>query len=54
MDIDSRSFIDVMKDLSSQTGIELPKTTVTRKNWCISAKAKPVKTTGRYRRSQEN
>lgn len=25
MDIDSRSFIDVMKDLSSQTGIELPK-----------------------------
>ncbi|WP_343595189.1 DNA primase [Acinetobacter sp.] len=25
MDIDSRSFIDVMKDLASQTGIELPK-----------------------------
>ncbi|AXY61688.1 DNA primase [Acinetobacter sp. WCHAc010052] len=25
MDIDSRNFIDVMKDLSSQTGIELPK-----------------------------
>lgn len=25
MDIDGRSFVDVMKDLSSQTGIELPK-----------------------------
>ena len=25
MDIDSRNFVDVMKDLSSQTGIELPK-----------------------------
>lgn len=25
MDIDSRNFIDVMKDLSNQTGIELPK-----------------------------
>jgi DNA primase len=25
MDIDNRSFIDVMKDLASQTGIELPK-----------------------------
>ena len=25
MDIDSRNFVDVMKDLSNQTGIELPK-----------------------------
>ena len=25
MDIDSRNFVDVMKDLSSQTGVELPK-----------------------------
>ncbi len=25
MDIDNRNFVDVMKDLASQTGIELPK-----------------------------
>jgi DNA primase len=25
MDIDSRNFVDVMKELSNQTGIELPK-----------------------------
>lgn len=32
MDIDSRSFIDVMKDLSNQTGIELPKDNSDAKN----------------------
>ena len=31
MDIDHRNFIDVMKDLSSQTGIELPKDNVDNK-----------------------
>ncbi len=42
MDIDSRSFIDVMKDLSSQTGIELPKDNRDSKKLVYKREAKPV------------
>ena len=42
MDIDSRSFVDVMKDLSSQTGIELPKDNRDSKKLVYKREAKPV------------
>ena len=45
MDIDSRNFIDVMKDLSSQTGIELPKDNQDSKRLSYKKEAqKPVST----------
>nr|WP_174505406.1 CHC2 zinc finger domain-containing protein [Acinetobacter sp. Marseille-Q1620] len=42
MDIDNRNFIDVMKDLSSQTGVELPKDNQDSKR--LSYKKEVVKT----------
>ena len=44
MDIGSRNFIEVMKDLSSQTGIELPKDNKdsNRLKYKREAKPKPV------------
>ncbi|WP_445116323.1 CHC2 zinc finger domain-containing protein [Acinetobacter sp. WZC-1] len=42
MDIDNRNFIDVMKDLSSQTGIELPKDNRDSKH--LSYKRAPAET----------
>ncbi|QIO09518.1 DNA primase [Acinetobacter lanii] len=41
MDIDSRNFIDVMKDLANQTGIELPKDNIDSKK--LSYKREAVK-----------
>ena len=38
MDIDNRNFIDVMKELSSNTGVELPKDNTDNKNCLIHAK----------------
>ena len=35
MDIDNRNFIEVMKELSSSTGIELPKDNTENKNYLI-------------------
>ena len=45
MDIDHRNFIDVMKDLSSQTGIELPKDNFDNKKLSYKREApKPITT----------
>ena len=44
MDIDHRNFIDVMKDLSSQTGIELPKDNVDNKKLSYKREAPKPKT----------
>lgn len=38
MDIDNRNFIDVMKELSGNTGVELPKDNTDIKNCLIHAK----------------
>ena len=38
IDIDNRNFIDVMKELSSNTGVELPKDNTDNKNCLIHAK----------------
>ena len=42
MDIDSRNFIDVMKDLSNQTGIELPKDNTDSKKLSYKREASKV------------
>ena len=42
MDIDNRNFVDVMKDLSSQTGIELPKDNQDSKRLSYKREAKAV------------
>jgi len=42
MDIDNRNFVDVMKDLSSQTGIELPKDNQDSKRLSYKREAKTV------------
>lgn len=45
MDIDSRNFIDVMKDLSSQTGIELPKDNTDHRKLSYKKNTSPAPTT---------
>lgn len=47
MDIDSRNFVDVMKDLASQTGIELPKDNQDNKR--LSYKREIKKLASRFR-----
>ena len=56
MDIDSRNFVDVMKDLSSQTGIELPKDNHDNKRLAYKREsAKPVVATPKVEtKTQEN
>lgn len=56
MDIDSRNFVDVMKDLSSQTGIELPKDNHDNKRLAYKREsAKPVVATPKVEtKAQEN
>ncbi|MDV2440852.1 CHC2 zinc finger domain-containing protein [Acinetobacter gerneri] len=56
MDIDSRNFVDVMKDLSSQTGIELPKDNHDNKRLAYKREsAKPAVATPKVEtKAQEN
>lgn len=56
MDIDSRNFVDVMKDLSSQTGIELPKDNHDNKRLAYKREsAKPAVVTPKVEtKAQEN